>query len=352
MCNSRVCLTLLALILPGCSQTNTPATTVASESSRPNRTTLVTYDLGVIRPRTVHEHRFHFVNSTASHWSVADVHTSCSCVATQVSHKIVPPAASAWIDVRYTAGDSIADVAKSITLRFSDAPPIAFRLEGAIRNPLTVSDRAVRLGSAPVGRKQDVTLVADNFSTTDWSSVKVVHSSAALTTNVRELSDQELREAIEGPYLPRQRFIIDARVDTTTLGMGSHCLRVELSADSNDNADTASTELLIDVVPAFSVIPKECFFGNIRSGHSAVKRQIVNVYADDLTAPNPPVLSVGTSSPRVRCRLRPLTPQRYELLVELTPDSSGYIEDTIELRWGASNTDETVIRIPVLGRAL
>ena len=262
------------------------AVLVTSSVVEPDGAAAVTasHDFATLRPGAKVTHRFAVTNATDETWTVREVTRTCNCTVARIEEPVVPPGGTLFAEVAYSAGASVTDDAKAVTVMFREptAPPVRLAVTARVRRPLTLMPEELKLPGVrrDAGAEGHATL--GNFTGHALDGMTVTSSADWLTA---ELVD--LRQNAEGLEGAAQSWRAAVRADATGLPFGRH--RAELtfaSAASPGGPADASVRLpvSVDVRTPVAAIPGELFLPGAVPDETASKNLFVR-FADETGPP-------------------------------------------------------------------
>lgn len=231
--------------VPACSRTGgSPGT---ANAGVPIKT--YSHNFGILRPSDSVSHDFLIENADKIAWTIDRVESTCGCAVPSVSRKRVLPGGSTSVKVTFQAPDAkYANVRRHVTVRFAEAskPEIRLAIQAAIRAPVVLSPKAVRLNVPKVQQNSSPSAVvtASNFSGQTWSKLEV-HSEQAWLSAVASLVESGPKA--DEDIAPIQVWAISVKVNAESLKPGYQLAELALfTPGSHDAACTLPVAVTIE----------------------------------------------------------------------------------------------------------
>lgn len=146
------------------------------------------YDFGVVTKGDKVEHRFTFRNEGDEPLVIDNVKSSCSCTATLVTNKEIPPGESGSVEAVFDSARFRGRIHKTIFVFSNDPqqPSSQFLLEGEVALALQAVPAQLNFGTLHAGEESQQRLVVKNISSKTLRLVNVRSSNAALKVDWQE----------------------------------------------------------------------------------------------------------------------------------------------------------------------
>jgi hypothetical protein len=224
------------------------------------------WNVGVIRPNSIHNHSFKLKNAGPSRWEVKRVRTTCACTVPRVSNRYVDPGGTLVVDVEYHAGKGSSNDKRLVIVEFTDPAvhPRAMFIKANIRPPLLIEPSQLSLSAVGKGESPTSTFYVDNFSANAWSDIRLVCADHWLSASICQIYDHG-----DGALAPRERWRCDVSIDTSALAYGSHKSQILISPVGNQQSfsETIPVEFVCDA--PVGVVPSSLFFGEVAADEPA-----------------------------------------------------------------------------------
>lgn len=200
---------------------------------------VLSHDLGAILPGTHVTHRFTLENDGNDVWHLRSSNSNCTCTVANVSKQQVAPGETLGVDVEFKAASEVADASGEVRVTFDDpaAPQFVLRVTALVRRFVTVFPDRVAL-QVTQGQTATETLRIDNFSSRDWSGIR-------LADHPDWLKIADVREAVVSDGLQRQSWLVRLEASAVALATQSEYenLRVHLVPQLSHREDGPAMEL-------------------------------------------------------------------------------------------------------------
>jgi Protein of unknown function (DUF1573) len=222
-------------------------------------------NLGVLRPGEVRSHVFTVRNESAFRWTFARAERTCSCMATQISMRVIEPGAEEKVEVVYRAPSTSREDFKTIRLHFEEkaAPVFELNLRAQIREAMLLSPVLVDFHRNMNYSRTNSTIHVHNFADSDWRSI-------AITNQVDWLSVQIVPIPPPGDNgdsrLPRQSWRVLLNANPDSLPIGRHKFELRVESQGGPNSHSALLPVQIEIEPLVSIVPSEVFFDATAGG--------------------------------------------------------------------------------------
>ncbi len=303
-------------------------------SSKTGKSSIVpmTHDFGIVRPGSQSLRQFRIRNSSDSRWTVQTVVKTCRCTATMLSTNTVAAGEDLLVDVQYRAPTQEGSDVRSVEVHFqeSDVPVFLLGTRALIRHPLYLTEKELRIESDQ--EQAEITLVAANYSDTNWSRLRAFTQASWLSVEVVPVDDERVSTA-------RQAWRVTISADTTKLPSGDD--RAAVLFESEGAAKKESQQAIVTVLrrPAILAIPSRVFLGTVTPGQRVERRVLLQLSETSIRqfgAIDPSRLSVTSgfqgmlshSAQAVRDKIVALD------LTLVAPELSSVVDETITVQLG------------------
>lgn len=147
------------------------------------------YDFGVVMQGGKVEHRFTFRNDGDAPLLIDKVKSSCSCTASLVSSKEIPPGGSGTVEAVFDSTRFRGRVHKTIYLYSNDPqqPSSEFLLEGEVKVPMQTIPSLLNFGTVIATEKKQLPLQVKNAGSQPLQIVNVRTSNPAIHVDWSQL---------------------------------------------------------------------------------------------------------------------------------------------------------------------
>lgn len=265
------------LLIAGCTppsiqpqEHGTPSDTLSNSKTGKRSIVPMNHDFGIVRPESRSLHQFRIRNSSDSRWNVQTVVKTCRCTATMLSSNTVDVGEDLLVDVQYRAPTQEGSDARSVEVHFQESDVPVFQLEtrALIRPPLYLTEKNLRIESDQ--EQGTITLVAANYSDTNWSKLRASTQAPWLSIEVVPVDDERASTA-------RQAWRVTIAADTTKLPSGDD--RAAVLFESEGAAKEESQQAIVTVLrrPAIRAIPSRIFLGSVTPGQRVERRVLLQL---------------------------------------------------------------------------
>ncbi len=287
------------------------------------------HDMGLISPGGKHAHTFEIRNSGAHPWTISQIVKSCSCTATRVFSRTIPPGQSGRIEITYHAAYQDQDFAdsKSVKVEFSepDAPAVNLVMKGRIRHLLSLSPSALNFRRVGAEDAAEQWFEVRNFSGRVFKTMSVTSEAKWLATQVVEVSSSQPRSVSD----PLQLWRVTVKTDPKQLQPGSNAAIIKVSPDRADLS--RQVKVWITSSPPFFATPRQLFFGAVSMGAPARRKVWLRVAPDQAGGSDRGLCSLThTLGNRLSLRWSNVESAHWEFEAILTPQAGDrFIEGEI-----------------------
>jgi hypothetical protein len=237
-----------------------------------SRLQIVTWDLGIVAPRTESRHTYTIQNASPATWTVKNITPSCSCTCGEFTRRVIKPSETASVDVVFRAGDRDGDVYQAIMVEFAEtvAPAIQLAMKGEIRSLLSPSPSFVDFGRVST-KLLNRSILLRNFSDQDVVITKI-DGPDWLQTEAQPV------ERAQSATAPRQTWRIDVRAD---LGKFKATEAAALVVHTNAaRIDPIVIPVRVERRPPLEVIPNRLEYGDVPVTRTRQQALLLDVAAD------------------------------------------------------------------------
>jgi hypothetical protein len=229
---------------------------------------------GLVKNGASLEHKFAVRNDTDIPWTIKKIITNCSCTVPSVSGSKFPPGETSMVTVAYHAPNRTVDESRAVTVEFEEpsAPQLALVITANVREPLSVSKSDVSLTAMAGGPSPSGALTVQNYSESDWSSIKVSSDHAWLSASVTDVASDSPPDRLPKP---RQRWSVALKANPAGKPPGRYFTQLRVIGLQAESC-VAETAVPVNFTVTLPVTPHpdELFLGNIEGKHS-LERTVV-----------------------------------------------------------------------------
>ncbi len=325
-------ITLVFMVLASCARLGVQDTSTHHAGPRITVEELV-YDFGIAGPEEKIKHTFRFRNSGNSVLKIYRYDTSCGCLASLLSRKVIPPGGTGEIRVTFHTRRFEGKQEKTITLYSNDPerPKLRLVVRGIIKKDIAVVPSGVNFGKVKKGQAITRHVRVLELSRNRLEIKKVDYDPRLFSVKTSRYKDENSRG-------------IDIEI-TLVPGIPAGRLNEVITLHTNlRKRPRIDVPVWADVLGGIHVEPDMLATGKVRKGETAQKR--IRVFSKDSEFS---VQKVKCDLPFVSLRVRTIKKRKdYEIALTFSRLSpAGNFSGTIDIY--TDDPDQGVIHVPVYG---